>query len=76
MTITKGTGPVYHVTGTQLHLIEKHLDSALERAVQQAIASGGRHGILVSRDGPGSFTVALSDGVPYGMTREREHHVG
>ncbi|MGY3318499.1 hypothetical protein ACVWZ7_001602 [Arthrobacter sp. TE12232] len=74
MTVTKGAGPVYHVTGNQLHLVENHLDRAVEMAVQQAIASGGRHGILVTRHGPGSFTVAVSDEVPYGTTQERERH--
>ena len=74
MTITKGAGPVYHVTGNQLHLVEKHLDRAVEMAVQQAIESGGRHGILVTRHGPGSFTVAVSDEVPYRTTQERESH--
>lgn len=76
MTITKGTGPVYHVTGNQPHLIAQNLDTAEELALNQAIESDGRHGILVTRHGPGSFTVAVSDEVPYGTTHEREHHDG
>lgn len=76
MTITKGTGPVYHVTGNQPHLIDRNLNTAVELAVKQSIEAGGRHGILVMRHGPGSFTVAVSDEVPSGTTHEREHHDG
>ena len=76
MTITKGTGPVYHVTGTQPHLIARNLDTAEELAVRHAIETDGRHGILITRHGPGSFIVAVSEEVPYGTTYEREHHDG
>lgn len=32
----------------------------------------GRQGILVTRHAYGSFTVALSDIVPFGLTREHQ----
>lgn len=76
MTITKGNGPTYHVLCNQPHLIDQDLDAAVELAVKQSIESGAKHGILVTRFGPSSFTVAVSAEVPYGMTHEREHQGG
>lgn len=49
------------------------LDRLLEEAVETLRArtlSDGRQGILVTRHSYGSFTVALSDAVPFGLTRE------
>lgn len=74
MTITKGLGPVYYVTGSQPRLIAQNLDTAEELAVKHSLETDGRHGILITRNGPGSFTVAVSEDVPYGTTHEREHH--
>jgi hypothetical protein len=48
-------------------------DEKLEAAVkklQQAATVHGRHGILVTRHEPGAYTVALSEDVPFGITRE------
>lgn len=45
----------------------------INAAVQdlQAIArKEGLHGILVTRTGPGSFTVELNECVPFGITEE------
>lgn len=52
------------------------LDERLSEAVQglQEIAmTGGTHGILITRHEPGHYTAALSDQVPFGMTRELIH---
>jgi hypothetical protein len=51
----------------------KALDERLEAAVkhlQKAAMLTGRHGILVTRNRAGSYTAALSDQVPFGLTRE------
>ena len=69
---TTENGRCYCVTGDEPHLIEEDLNAAVELAQQQALEEG-RHGILVTRHGPASFTVAVSADVPFGITREREH---
>jgi hypothetical protein len=66
---TTGTGRIYRVTGDRPRLIEEELNAAVELARQQAIKEG-RHGILITRHTPASFTVAVSTDVPYGITRE------
>lgn len=38
--------------------------------------TGSRQGIVITRHAPGSFTVALSHDVPYGVTVEREGTTG
>ncbi|HEY8701447.1 MAG TPA: hypothetical protein VIM08_10905 [Arthrobacter sp.] len=53
-----------------------HLDGQIEAAVrrlQEVALPAGTHGILVTRVGPGRYTAALSDQVPFGMTRELVH---
>jgi hypothetical protein len=62
---------MYHVTADKPQLIDQDLNAAVAIAQQQAI-KGGRHGILVTRHGPASFTVAVSADVPYGITQERD----
>jgi hypothetical protein len=69
---TTENGRGYGVTGDEPRLIEEHLNRAVELARQRAVEEG-RHGVLVTRDGPASFTVAVSADVPHGITREREH---
>jgi hypothetical protein len=69
MITTLRAGSTYHVTGDKPQSIQEDLDSAVALARQQAMKDG-RHGILVTRLGPASFTVTLSAEVPYGMTRE------
>jgi hypothetical protein len=69
MITTLNAGNAYHVTGDTSQSIQEDLDSAVELARQQA-TKGGRHGILVTRLGPASFTVTLSPEVPYGTTQE------
>jgi hypothetical protein len=54
----------------------RHLDERLNDAVQglQRLAMlTGTHGILLTRHKPGHYTAALSDQVPFGMTRELLH---
>jgi hypothetical protein len=51
------------------------MDSELEAAVSAAKAHAlaeKRHGILVTRHGVDKFTVALSETVPFGLTREHQ----
>lgn len=52
------------------------LDQRLEDAVsglQELAMVTGTHGILLTRLKPGHYTAALSDQVPFGMTRELIH---
>jgi hypothetical protein len=52
------------------------LDERLEEAVrglQEVAMVSGTHGILLTRHKPGHYTAALSDQVPFGMTRELVH---
>ncbi|GGI03153.1 hypothetical protein ACFFGR_10950 [Arthrobacter liuii] len=50
--------------------IDRELDTAVAAVREQALQER-RRGILVTRRGPDSFTVALSDEVPFGLTREK-----
>jgi hypothetical protein len=51
--------------------MDAELDAAVTAAKAQALA-GERYGILVTRHGVDKFTVALSEDVPFGMTREHQ----
>lgn len=57
-----------------IHVTSRHaLDERLNKAVkdlQELAMRTGRHGILVARNKPGHYTAALSDLVPFGITRE------
>jgi hypothetical protein len=53
-------------------MVSEDLNTAVELAQQHAMEEG-KQGVLVTRHGPSSFTVAASDDVPYGITQEREH---
>jgi hypothetical protein len=57
---------------TSRHLLDEELDTAVRRLQEVALLTG-THGILVTRNGPGHYTAALSDKVPFGMTHELEH---
>lgn len=63
--------PAIEVTVTDRANMELRLDEAVAHTVTRA-AQEGRQGILVTRHEFGSFTVALSDAVPYGLTREHQ----
>ena len=69
--ITAATGPTYYVTADGPQLIAERLDAAEKLARERALSEGS-HGILVTREGPTSFTVNLSPDVPYGITQERD----
>jgi hypothetical protein len=69
--IAATTGPPYHVVGEEPQLVTERLDAA-EKLAQQWALTEGRHGILVTRHAPSSFTVTLSAEVPYGTTQERD----
>jgi hypothetical protein len=60
------------VTVTVRANMERRLDEATAIAVAWAMDEG-RRGILVTRHDRGSFTVALSDAVPFGLTREHQN---
>lgn len=51
--------------------MDSELDAAVTAAKAHALA-GKSHGILVTRHGVDTFTVALSDTVPFGLTREQQ----
>jgi hypothetical protein len=51
--------------------MDSELDAAVAAAKARAL-DGKSHGILVTRHGVDTFTVALSDTVPFGLTREHQ----
>lgn len=51
--------------------LERRLDKAVTAARERALHEG-RQGILVTRHDYDSFTVDLSDEVPFGLTREHD----
>ncbi|MCU1548748.1 MAG: hypothetical protein JWO29_1699 [Arthrobacter sp.] len=53
-------------------VLDERLDAAV-RGLQQLAMAAGTHGILLTRHKPGHYTAALSDQVPFGMTRELIH---
>ena len=57
---------------TSRHLLDEQSDAAVRRLQEVALPSG-THGILLTRVAPGRYTAALSDQVPFGMTRELIH---
>lgn len=57
------------VTVSDRRNMDRRLDEAVAVARTRAM-SEARQGILVTRHDYGSFTVALSDAVPFGLTRE------
>jgi hypothetical protein len=69
---TTETGRIYRVTGETRRLVTGDLNAAVELAQRHAMGEG-KHGVLVTRHWPSSFTVAVSGDVPYGITQERDH---
>jgi len=51
--------------------MDGQLDAAVATAKVRALAEKS-HGILVTRNGVDKFTVALSEAVPFGLTREHQ----
>lgn len=59
------------VTATDRPSMDRLLDEAVSVARARAM-DVGRQGILITRHDYVSFTVALSDSVPFGLTREHQ----
>ena len=57
---------------TSRHLLDEQIDAAVS-LLQEVALPTGTHGILLTRVAPGRYTAALSDQVPFGMTRELIH---
>lgn len=58
------------ITATDRASMDRQLNDAVTFA--QARAMHERRGILVTRHAHDSFTVAVSDAVPFGLTREHQ----
>lgn len=71
MISTIQAGRTLLVEATDPRLIEDDLNSALDAAHLHAMKEA-RHGILVTRHGHTTFTVAISARVPYGQTVEED----
>jgi len=54
------------------HGLDERLSDAV-RGLQQVAMATGTHGILLTRHKAGHYTAALSEQVPFGMTRELVH---
>ena len=54
------------------NVLDERLNDAV-RGLQQIAMATGTHGILLTRHKPGHYTAALSEQVPFGMTRELIH---
>lgn len=72
---TTAITPVVTVTVTDRGSRDMELDAAVAAVRKQAFPDSPR-GILVTRHAPGTFTVELSDKVPYGVTLERDTTAG
>lgn len=57
------------ITATTVDEANQLLDIVVDELKHHAIKEG-THGILVTKTGPGQFTVELSEDVPYGVTEE------
>lgn len=68
--MTAGNFPLT-LTVADRESMDSQLDAAVTAATAHALAEK-RHGILVTRHGMDKFTVALSETVPFGLTREHQ----
>lgn len=57
------------IHATSRHVLEERLDAAVKN-LQEAAMLTGTPGILVTRHSPVRYTAALSNEVPFGITRE------
>lgn len=69
MISTIEAGRTFFVEANEPQEIERDLNAAVDAALLHAMQEG-KQGILVTRHGHSSFTVALSSKVPYGETME------
>jgi hypothetical protein len=58
-----------NITASNVHEADRLLNAAVEKLKYAALTEGGA-GILVTRTGPGQFTVEVDRNVPYGITLE------
>jgi hypothetical protein len=70
-TMRTALGLTMAITATDRSGMERQLDEAVAVARTRAMREG-RQGILVTRHAYDSFTVALSDAVPFGVTLEHQ----
>jgi hypothetical protein len=75
MITTVEAGRTFFIEAHDPRLIEQDLNTAVEAARQQAVEAG-KYGILVTRYGTTTYTVAVSADVPFGQTYERQGPVG
>jgi hypothetical protein len=68
--LTHTVAKVLKVAGDDVAGIETALDAAVLVAQEHAMKQG-RHGVLVTQHGFNSYTVTVSDDVPFGQTHER-----
>jgi hypothetical protein len=61
------------ITATTVEEAQGLLDIVVDELQRHAVEEG-THGILVTKTGPGQFTVELSEDVPYGVTEEAIAH--
>lgn len=59
------------VTVSDTPAMEAELSAAVDAVLESALEER-RCGVLVTRRGPGSFTVSLSHDVPFGLSREHD----
>lgn len=57
------------ITATTVDEAQRLLDIVVDELQRHAVEEGAQ-GILVTKTGPGLFTVELSDDVPFGVTEE------
>ena len=60
------------IHATSQHVLEERIEAAVQH-LQEAAMLTRAQGILVTRHAPESYTAALSDKVPFGITRELVH---
>lgn len=65
------TGLPIQISVSERASMELDLDTAVHLAIRLAMKEG-LQGVLVTRHNYTSFTVDLSNSVPYGLTRERQ----
>ena len=67
---TTDPATVHEVMATDRATLERHLDHAEMLARKEAMKTR-RGGVLITRHSLNSFTVEVSEAVPYGLTREQ-----
>jgi hypothetical protein len=63
------------IRATSRHGLEEQLEEAV-RQLQQLARRTKKHGILITRHRHDYYTVALSETVPFGITRELDQWLG